>query len=69
MFIIYNCSYEIDNLSYNLRNDKKDIDTIIQKYSLFKRGLYKELWENNSQSLELANLEKVHPLVFYLFDQ
>ena len=36
MFIIYNCSYEIDNLSYNLRNDKKDIDTIIQNIPFSK---------------------------------
>ena len=71
MFIIYNCPYEIDKLSYNLRNDKKDIDTIIQKYSLLKRGLYKELWENNTRITISGNERLFHSItdINYSYDK
>jgi len=71
MFMIYNCSYEIDRLSYNLRNDKKDINTIIQKYSLSKKGFYKELWENNTRITISGNERLFHSItdINYSYDK
>ena len=47
MFYIYYCKEKINDISNNIKIDKEEKEELIQKYSLEKKGDYKEYWENN----------------------
>ena len=47
MFLINYCKEKINDMSYDIRIKKEEKDKLINRYSLDKKGSYKELWENN----------------------
>ena len=47
MFIIYYCNGALNDMSYDIKINKEEKETLIHRYSLDRKGDYKELWENN----------------------
>ena len=47
MFLINYCKEKINDMSYDIRIKKDEKEKLIKRYSLDKKGSYKELWENN----------------------
>ena len=47
MFIIYYCNGKLNDMSYDIKVNKEEKDKLIHRYSLDRKGDYKELWENN----------------------
>ena len=43
MFIVYYCKGELNDRSYNIKINKEEKHKLVHRYSLNKKGNYKEL--------------------------